>query len=456
MTDMLRVSPADSTSPTADPWGERLPRRLGLWSAGAVLVGITIGSGIFRVPAGTAGILGVPGAVVLAWVLGGAIALTGALTIAELAAALPRSGGVFAFLLEAFGPLPAFLFGWSELVVLRAAALGAIATIFAEYLGYFVHFDPATVRRVAAIAIIGIGLLNYAGVRAAAGIMNLVTVAKFSAIALLGLLAFAAGSGTAEHFTPVWSGQVSLSLLATALVPIMWTYDGWADVSFMSGEVRDPGRTLPRALIAGTVTVVAIYLLINAAYVYLLPLPVMAQSRLVAATAAEQIPLLGKGGAALVSALVMVSCFGSLNGSMMAGPRIFFAMADRGLFFQGVARVSPRFKSPSVAIWLATGLGVVYVLLNDFQQLADKFILGIWPFYALSVAGVYVLRRTRPELPRPYRTVGYPVTPALFLLASVGMVLNALVTDPVNTGITFAVIGAGVPVFYVWKQQRKR
>ena len=421
-----------------------------------MLVGITIGSGIFRVPAGTAGILGVPGAVVLAWVLGGAIALTGALTIAELAAALPRSGGVFAFLLEAFGPLPAFLFGWSELVVLRAAALGAIATIFAEYLGYFVHFDPATVRRVGAIAIIGIGLLNYVGVRAAAGVMNLVTVAKFSAIALLGVLAFAAGSGTAEHFTPVWSGQVSLSLLATALVQIMWTYDGWADVSFMSGEVRDPGRTLPRALIAGTLTIVAIYLLINAAYVYLLPLTVMAHSRLVAATAAEQIPLLGKGGAALVSALVMVSCFGSLNGSMMAGPRIFFAMADRGLFFQGVARVSPRFRSPSVAIWLATGLGVVYVLLNDFQQLADKFILGIWPFYALSVAGVYVLRRTRPDLPRPYRTVGYPVTPALFLLASVGMVLNALVTDPVNTGITFAIIGAGVPVFYVWKQKRKQ
>ncbi len=421
-----------------------------------MLVGITIGSGIFRVPAGTAGILGVPGAVVFAWILGGAIALTGALTIAELAAALPRSGGVFAFLLEAFGPLPAFLFGWSELVVLRAAALGAIATIFAEYLGYFVHFDPATVRRVGAIAIIGIGLLNYVGVRAAAGVMNLVTVAKFSAIALLGVLAFAAGSGTAEHFTPVWSGQVSLSLLATALVQIMWTYDGWADVSFMSGEVRDPGRTLPRALIAGTLTIVAIYLLINAAYVYLLPLTVMAHSRLVAATAAEQIPLLGKGGAALVSALVMVSCFGSLNGSMMAGPRIFFAMADRGLFFQGVARVSPRFRSPSVAIWLATGLGVVYVLLNDFQQLADKFILGIWPFYALSVAGVYVLRRTRPDLPRPYRTVGYPVTPALFLLASVGMVLNALVTDPVNTGITFAIIGAGVPVFYVWKQKRKQ
>jgi amino acid transporter len=188
--------------------------------------------------------------------------------------------------------------------------------------------------------------------------------------------------------------------------------------------------------------------------VYLLPLPDMARSKLVAATAAERIPLLGNGGA-LVSALVMVSCFGALNASMMVGSRIFFAMADRGLFFRGVARVSPRFSTPSVAIWLATALGVVYVLLNDFQQLADKFILGIWPFYALAVAGVYVLRRTRPELPRPYRTVGYPVVPALFLLASVGMVVNALVTDPVNTGVTFAIIAAGIPVFFVWQRSVK-
>jgi amino acid transporter len=200
---------------------------------------------------------------------------------------------------------------------------------------------------------------------------------------------------------------------------------------------------------------VAVYLLLNAAYIYLVPLPQMATSRLIAATAAEQIPLLGDAGGAIVSALVMVSCFGALNGSMMTGPRIFFAMADRGLFFPAIARVSPRFRSPSVAIGLATALGVVYVLLNDFQQLADKFILGIWPFYALAVAGVYVLRRTRPGLARPYRTIGYPVTPAIFLIASVGMVVNALVTDPVNTGVTFAIILAGLPVYVFWKKRQQ-
>ena len=439
-----------------DVWGERLPRRLGLGSAVAVLVGTTIGSGIFRVPAGVAGTLGVPGPVIVAWVLGGVVALAGALAIAELAAALPRSGGVFTFLLEAFGPLPAFLFGWSELTVIRASALGAIATIFAEYLGYFLHFDPPTVRRVAATAIVVIGCLNYAGVRAASAVMNVVTVAKFAAVALLGLLAFTASEGSAAHFTPLWTGGLPLSLIATALVPIMWTYDGWADLAFLGGEVRDPGRTLPRALILGTAAIVAVYLLLNAAYIYLVPLPEMAASKLVAATAAERIPLLGGAGGAVVSALVMVSCFGTLNGSMMTGPRIFFAMADRGLFFPAIARVSPRFQSPSVAIGLATALGVVYVLFNDFQQLADKFVLGIWPFYALAVAGVYVLRRTRPGLPRPYRTLGYPVTPAIFLVASVGMVANALATDPVNTGVTFAIVLAGVPVYAVWKVRSKR
>jgi basic amino acid/polyamine antiporter, APA family len=442
--------------PERDAWGERLPRHLGLWSAVAVLVGSTIGSGIFRVPATVAERLLEPGPVVLAWVLGGLIALFGALTLAELAGALPRSGGVFAYILEAFGPLPAFLFGWSELAVIRASALGAIATIFAEYLGYFIPLTPMQVRGVAAAGVVGVGLLNYLGVSRAAVIMNLTTVLKYGALAALVLLAFTAGQGSAEHFTPAWQSGLNVSLLGTALIAIMWTYDGWADLSFIGGEVKNPGRTLPMALIIGTSGILVIYLLLNLAYIYLVPLPEMARSPLIAATAAERIPLLGRYAGALISAVVVVSCFGTLHGSMMTGPRIFFAMADRGLFFQRIARVSPRYRSPSVAIWLATALGVVYVLLNDFQQLAEKFILGIWPFYALAVAAVFVLRRTRPDLPRPYRTWGYPVVPLLFLLASVGMVLNALWTDPVNTGITFGVILVGVPVYIAWKAWTQR
>src|SRR5687767_10172685 len=441
-------------TPPTDAWGERLPRHLGLWSAIAVLVGSTIGSGIFRVPAGVAERLQEPGPVMLAWVLGGAIALFGALTLAELAAALPRSGGVFAYLLEGFGPLPAFLFGWSELAVIRASALGAIATIFAEYLGYFIPLSPMQVRVVAAVAVVAVGLLNYLGVSRAAIVMNLATVAKYGALAALVLLAFTAGEGRWEHFTPAWRTGVNLSLMGTALIAIMWTYDGWADLSFMGGEVKNPGRTLPLALILGTSAIVVVYLLLNVAYIYLVPLLEMGRSPLIAATAAERITLFGTAGGAVISGVVMVSCLGALTGSMMTGPRIFFAMADRGLFFRAIARVSPKYQSPSTAIGLATALGVVYVLLNDFQQLADKFILGIWPFYALAVAAVFVLRRTRPDLERPYRTWGYPVVPLLFLLASLGMVVNALVTDLENTGITFVIILAGVPVYYAWRGLR--
>jgi amino acid transporter len=442
--------------PERDAWGERLPRHLGLGSAIAVLIGSTIGSGIFRVPAAVADQLHSPGPVFLAWILGGIIALFGALTLAELAGALPRSGGVFAYILEGFGPLPAFLFGWSELTVIRASALGAIATIFAEYLGHFIPLSPMQVRWVAAGAVLAVGILNYLGVKRAAALMNLATVAKYAALALLVLLAFGAGEGSSSHFTPAWSGGVNLSLIATALIAIMWTYDGWADLSFMGGEVKNPGRTLPLALILGTSGILLIYLALNVAYVYLVPLPEMAKSPLIAATAAQRIPLLGRAAGGVISGVVMISCFSTLIGSMMTGPRIFFAMADRGLFFQAIARVSPRFQSPSVAVWLATGLGVVYVLLNDFQQLADKFILGIWPFYALAVGAVFVLRRTRPDLERPYRTWGYPLVPLLFLIASVAMVVNALVTDPVDTGITFGIILAGIPAYLAWRTWKPR
>src|SRR5262249_48282879 len=321
--------------PQPDDWGERLPRSLGLWSAIAVLIGSTIGSGIFRVPAGVAARLGEPGPVLLAWVLGGVIALFGALTYAELAAAMPRSGGVFVYLLEGFGPLPAFLFGWSELTVIRASALGAIATIFAEYLGYFIRLSPEQVRHVAALAVIVVGTVNYLGARRAAVVMNLVTLAKYGALAGLALLAFTAGDGSLSHFTPAWAGGANLSLIGTALIAIMWTYDGWADLSFMGGEVKDPARTFPLALILGTAGIVLVYLLINVAYIYLVPLPEMASAKLVAASAADHIPLLAGAGGAVVSAIVMVSCFGGLNGSMMTGPRIFFAMADRVLFFRG-------------------------------------------------------------------------------------------------------------------------
>ena len=437
-----------------DQHGEVLPRSIGLIGAVAVLVGTTIGSGIFRVPATVAARVGEPGYFMMAWVVGGVLALFGALTLAELAAMYPRSGGVFAFLEEGVGRLPAFLFGWSQLALIRASALGGISTIFAEYLGRFIPLTDQQVHYVAAGLILFVGILNYIGVKRAAAVISVTTLAKYLALVSLVLLAFATGGGSSSNFTPFLSSAVGLSAVASALVPIMWAYDGWADLTYMSGEVKDPQRTLPRALIIGTLLIILIYVSINAAYLYMVPIQDMSGQRLIAATAAERIPVLGAIAAPAIAIVVLISTFSSVIGSMMSSPRIFFAMADRGLFFQGIARVSPRFQSPSAAIFLATGLGMVYVLFNDFQQLADRFVLGIWPFYIMAVVGMIRLRRTQPNLERPYRALGYPVVPVIFLLASTAMVLNALLTDPVNTGLTFGIIILGIPIYYAWTRRR--
>jgi amino acid transporter len=421
-----------------------------VWSAAAVLVGSTIGSGIFRVPSTVAADVGAVGAMMLLWVLGALVALFGALTIAELAALFPRTGGIYVFLREAYGPLPAFLFGWTELLVIRPSALGAIAMLFAEYVQEFLPLTDLHVRMVAAGAIVLLAAANIRSVSWGAAVQNASTAAKVLALVGVALLAFVLGDGTTgalasePEFTPLsWGG------FGVALIAVMWAYDGWADLTFMAGEVRDPGRTLPRALLGGTAAIVVIYLIVNAAYLYVLPADEMAGSVLVAADAARRI--LGDAGASLIAAMVMLSAFGALNGSTMTGPRIFYAMADDGLFFQPIAAVHPRYQTPWLAIGLAALLGVGYVSIRSFEQLADSFILGIWPFYALAVGAVFLLRRKRPDLERPYRTVGYPVVPAVFLIASVAMLLNSLVEQPGATLFGFGIIASGVPVFYVWR-----
>lgn len=431
---------------------DRLPRNLGLWSAAAVLVGTTIGSGIFLTPSIVAKAVGSPVPMLALWAVAGVITLTGALSIAEMAAAFPRSGGIFAYILEAYGRLPAFVYGWAELTVIRAAAMGGISTVFARYLRELVVFPKEDERVVAAALIVAIALLNYVGISYAAALMNFTTVLKYGALLGLTFFAFGAGSGDVGHFTLVAPGSVVTgSVMLTALVRIMWAYDGWSNLSFVGGEVKDPGRALPRALILGTSAIVLIYLLVNAAYLYLLSTEEIAGVDRVAAVAVSRIPLFGAAGASIMAGIVMLSGFGSVNGTLMTGPRIFFAMSEQRLFFPLIARVSPRFKTPSAAIWLAAGLGVAYVLQNNFQQLAERFVLGTWPFYALAVAAVYTLRIRRPNMPRPYRTWGYPVTPGLFLLASVGMVVNAIVTNPRDNVVTFGIILTGIPAYFAWK-----
>ncbi|HMH83315.1 MAG TPA: amino acid permease [Gemmatimonadales bacterium] len=440
-----------------DRWGDRLPRRLGFWSAVAVLIGSTIGGGIFRTPAVIAERVPAAGPMFGVWVLGGLLALCGALTYAELAALFPRSGGVYVYIREGFGRLPAFLFGWTELVLIRASALGAISTPFAEYLLRSVGRDPASaqnaglVHYVAAAAIVVTAALNYYGVRWSALVLNLTTGAKYGALLLLVLLAFLVGHGDFAHFTAA-AGPLTPGLFGLALVSVLWAYDGWGDLSFVGGEVRDPERNLPRALVVGTAGIIAIYLLVNAAYLYLLPLDQMARSPLVAADAAQAV--LGRIGIGAVSVVVMLATFSTLVGSILTAPRIFFAMADDGLFFRAVATVHPRYQTPSTAIVLTACLGVGFVLIRTFEQLADQFVVAIFPFYALAAAAVFVLRRRRPDLPRPVRVLGYPVVPLLFVLAAFVILGNSLWAHPRETGFAFIIILLGVPVYHWWTRVR--
>ena len=442
-----------------DAWGERLPRRLGLWSAVAVLVGSTIGSGIFRTPALIAIRVPAPVPMLAVWVLGGVLSLCGALTYAELAAMYPRSGGLFVYVREGFGRPAAFLLGWTELLVIRASALGATSTVFAEYLLRSLGRNPELaqyaplVHPLAAAAIAVTAVFNYVGVGWSALVLNATTAAKYGALVLLVLVAFAAGHGDFRHFaglTPPGGGTLDAGLFGLALVSVLWAYDGFADVSFVSGEVRDPQRNLPRALLLGTGSVVAIYLLVNAAYLYLMPIGDIAHSRLVAADAMQL--LVGRVGVGLVAVVVMVSTFGGLAGSMLTGPRIFFAMADDRLFFQGVARIHPRYRTPSTAILLTAGLGIAFVLMRTFEQLADTFVLALWPFYALGAAAVFVLRRRLPAAARPVRVWAYPLPPILFLLAAVLILGNALITNPGGSALAFGVILTGLPAYWVWSR----
>jgi amino acid transporter len=437
----------------------RLPRTLGLWSGIALVIGITIGSGIFRSPAGIARLVPSPTVMLGLWVLGGVITLCGALSLAELAAALPESGGFYAYLREGWGRPTAFLFGWAELVVIRASALGGIAIVFGEYflrsLGVdpVIHSNPA--RALAAGAIVFAATANIVGARVGATIVGVSTIVKFAALGAIIIASLLLGGqhgGTFTHLTPAIGATITAGNLGLALVSVLWAYDGFGDLSLVGGEVKDPQRNLPRAIIGGTLAIVAIYVLANLAYLYMMPVDAIGRSPLVAAD--TMMAIFGRPGVVVVSSFVMMSSFGSLNGIMLAAPRIFFAMADDGLLFGAMARVHPRFQTPHLAILLAACLGMLLVFSRTFEAITSTFVLAIWPFYALSVAALFRLRRRRPDAARPYEVPGYPIVPAIFILAVVWFVLNALVNEPVPTMATFALILGGIPVYLVcfWKR----
>ncbi|HJS92052.1 MAG TPA: amino acid permease [Steroidobacteraceae bacterium] len=425
-----------------------LPRKLGLVTGMAVVVGVIIGSGIFRVPSPIAEAAGSLTGIALVWILGGIVALFGALSIAELATMYPAAGGPYVYLREAYGRPLAFLFGWMWLLT-TPISWAAQSLMFAEYLGYFVPIRPVVQHGIAAVLIILVAAANYRSVKLGAAIQNLSTGAKILAIVGLSAAIFVfAPRGHADPLGAEPMGAANWTGIGIGLIAALWAYDGWENLTTLSGEVKDPQRNLPIALIGGVLVVIAAYLLINAAYLRALPLPQLAASKSVAADAAGAV--FGRAGASLAGALVMLSVFGTLNGSVLSSPRVFFAMAEDSLFFRIVGRVHRRFETPYVAISFITVLAVIYVLLRDFMQLAEGYVLGVWPFLALCVIGLFVLRRRRPDVPRAYRVLGYPVVPALFVLATLVVVANALYAQFWSTIVSILITLAGLPLYFLW------
>jgi APA family basic amino acid/polyamine antiporter len=455
-----------------------LVRRLGLFDSTMILMGIVIGSGIFMTTGLMAESIPNAGLILLAWFAGGLLTLAGALTYAELGAAFPEAGGQYIYLREAYGPLPGFLFGWLSFTVYITGGIAVLALAFAEYYGFFFPslsteevlfsvpvrlfsldfvYSLSTGQLVAVAAILLLSLINYAGLGLGKAVQNILTVTKIGVLAVIIFIGLAFGGSVHVDLMRTTGGTSQLGLLSgfgLALVLVIWAFDGWNNVTFVAGEVRNPGRNIPRALFLGTLFITALYLLTNV--VYLLALPIEEMSGIVRIAEKAATALFGGPGAAALSAAVLVSIFGSLNGSILVGPRIYYAMARDGLFFKRVSRVHPRFKTPGFSIMIQAVWGSVLVLSGTIKQIVTFAMFVNIMFWIAATASVFTLRKKYPDKPRPYKTWGYPVVPVVFIIASAGILLNTLFEQPVESLAGVGLTIVGVPIYYFWKSKSDR
>jgi basic amino acid/polyamine antiporter, APA family len=448
---------------------EQLRRDLGLWGAIAVVVGTVIGSGIFAVPKAMVLNVGSPEMVFVVWIFGGILSLFGALTYAELAAAMPESGGEYAYLRSAYGPFFGFLYGWTQAWVAKSGSIATLATLFFYYLTTFspgldnIFFSiplpigpgggPLDVRwgQLASMGVILLlGFINHFGVKVGGGVQIAVTALKIALILGIVAVGLTADVGTVSNFSTTIPAVGGWSGFFAALVAALWAYDGWNNVNMVAAEVRDPHRNLPRALIGGVLLVILIYLLTNLAYFYVLPSDAVAGSDRVAAEMMRRIH--GQNGAAAVSVAAMISIFAALNGSILSGSRVPYALAKDGLFFRSCAAVHPKFGSPSNSILLLSVWSSVLVLTGRYEQLYTLVIFPSWILYAMATASVIVLRRKQPNLARPYKTLGYPVVPVLFVLVAGALIISTLINSPRESVLGLGIIAVGLPFYRRWRR----
>ncbi len=439
------------TTPESTP---ALRRVLTLLDSTMVNVGTILGSGIFLVPALVAQQVDSSLPTLLLWVVGGVISLFGALSVAELGAAMPRTGGQFVYLQTIYGPVWGFLYGWAAFAVINTGAIAAVAVAFAEYLGFFIPLSFVGVKAVAVASIIILTALNTIGVKWGVLTQNVFTLVKIGAILAIILLGLFLPGGDLANFHPLLPTGSALALvgpLGLAMIAILWTYDGWIQITYMAGEVQRPERNIPLSLLLSTAIIIVIYLLINIVYILTLSLAGMAGSELVASDSA--VVYLGQRGTVFVALAIIIATLGANNGNVLAGARISFAMARAGVFFNWAGRVHPRYKTPASALIIQGAWAVVLTLTGSFEQLITYVVFVSWIFYALSCGGVLILRRRNPELPRPYRTWGYPVVPAVFIIFALWLTGAAIISAPRDALIGIFILLAGLPPYYFWRRK---
>ena len=458
---MAQASEANLKSPA-------LLRELGVSQASAIVVGTIIGSGIFLVPAEMMQAVGSARLVYLAWMVGGMLSMAGAITYAELGAMKPQAGGEYIYIRDAYGPLPAFLYAWTWFVVAKPGSVATIATGIVRILGTFpalAFFNSPAVQvpivinygqLVAIAAAALITWLNYVGVKKAGEFQLVFTILKVVMIVGVGVVGFTAASGTWRNFSTHFTGATGgIAGFMAALVAALWAYDGWNDLNMVSGEIRHPERTIPIALIAGVGIVALLYMLNNAAVQYVLPADQIAVSQRPSSEATAI--AVGVWGAAIVSIGMALSMLVTLNGTIMSGARIPYAMARDGYFFKAMADVHPRFHTPSVALIVQLLLSIVLLLFaGSFRELFSLTIFAEWLFYMIATSTVFVLRWKEPNAPRPYKTWGYPVVPALFVFVAAVLLYYTFTANLWNSILGCVVILSGIPVFVYFARMKRR
>jgi APA family basic amino acid/polyamine antiporter len=452
-----------------------LERRLGVFSATTLIVGSMIGSGVFIAPSIMAGLVATPGVYLALWLVGGALTLLGALAYGELCAMMPRAGGQYVFLREAFGPLVGFLYGWTVLFVIQTGFNAAVSIAFAKFLGGVgLHvgemdivwrlgsFTLSRAQLVAVGVIVVLTFINMRGVEAGAFVQNLFTVLKVGAIALLVGIGFASGKGSFANFAPLTGttlgpaavGMTFLAACGVAMSKALFAYDAWNTVTFAAEEIQKPERNLPRALVLGSVITTLVYTGACAVYLYILPLPVMGRvvENRVAADVAGVI--LGPIGITLVSVAILISTFGCVNGLILGGGRVLFAMARDGLFFASAGRVHPKHHTPANALLMQGVWSAVLALSGSYSRLLTYVTFASLSFNALTVVGLFVLRRKRADLPRPYRAWGYPLTPALYLAGAGFFTVYIFAGDKLDSLVGIGIVILGLPAYWLFRRRR--